>query len=108
MKRLIFFLFPLVLIFCTPKGPITYKSNYVGKFRSDLVADKGKPKKVVVYPDSIEAYIYIKREEYFGKKQKFKEGVPLVPKKVVNIEHIYYINSEGIIYKYQVWEKRIN
>ncbi len=107
MRYFVLFLIVSSLLFCTPKGPQTFSSPFIGKKKSDLIAIKGVAKKIKVF-DKSEAYIYVTREEYFGKKQTLKEGAALVPKKVYEIESIYYINEKGYIYKYQVWKKRID
>ena len=58
--------------------------------------------------DTVEAYIYKTKEAYFGKRTTSKTPDSLlIPKKIVEIEHIYYINKKGIIFKYQVWKKKI-
>lgn len=107
MKYFFTILFSLSLFFCTPKGPQTYSSPFVGKTKNDLILSKGIAKEIKIF-DNTEAYIYKVREEYFGKKTTTSKDTKLIPKKVVEIEHIYYINEKGIIYKYQVWKKRIN
>jgi len=108
MKILGILIISFSLIFCTPKGPQTYSSPYVGKTKSELIATKGIAKTIKIF-DKTEAYIYKTREEYFGKKITLNDqDSSVLPKKVFDIEHIYYINEQGIIYKYQVWKKRIN
>jgi len=108
MKILGILIISFSLIFCTPKGPQTYISPYVGKTKSELIATKGIAKTIKIF-DKTEAYIYKTREEYFGKKITLNDqDSSVLPKKVFDIEHIYYINEQGIIYKYQVWKKRIN
>ena len=108
MKLVSLFLIFLSLLYCTPKGPQTFNSPFIGKTKSDLISNKGVAKKIKVF-DNAEAYIYSTREEYFGKKVSAKKKAkPLVPKKIYEIEQIYYINDKGIIYKYQVWKKRID
>ncbi|PJB14513.1 MAG: hypothetical protein CO118_08225, partial [Flavobacteriales bacterium CG_4_9_14_3_um_filter_32_8] len=107
MKILGILIISFSLIFCTPKGPQTYSSPYVGKTKSELIATKGIAKTIKIF-DKTEAYIYKTREEYFGKKITLNDqDSSVLPKKVFDIEHIYYINEQGIIYKYQVWKKRI-
>lgn len=107
MKILVVLSISFMLLFCTPKGPQTYKSSYVGKTKNELIAAKGIAKTIKIF-DKTEAYIYKTREEYFGKKITLdQQDSLLVPKKVFEIEHIYYINEQGIIYKYQVWKKRV-
>lgn len=90
--------------FCTPKGPQTFKNRLVGKTKQDLIRERGTAHRIKIF-DNSEAYIYIKKEEYYGKKSSdpFKGK----PKKVYEIEYIYYINQEDIIYKYQVWKKKV-
>lgn len=107
MKYFFVTLFSLSLFFCTPKSPQTYSSHFVGKTKSDLILSKGIAKEIKIF-DNTEAYIYKVREEYFGKKTTTTKDTKLTPKKVVEIEHIYYINEKGVIYKYQVWKKRIH
>lgn len=92
------------LSFCTPKGPQTYDSNFIGKTKSDLISSKGPAHRIKVFDES-EAYIYIKKEDYYGKK--IKQPLPEQPKKSFQIEYIYYINHDDVIYKYQIWKKRI-
>lgn len=106
MKQLLVLLLTLPLLFCSPKGPVTYKSSFVGQSKAYLISSKGMAKTVKVFENS-EAYIYIKKEEYFGKKIQSDENVMMIPKKAYSTEHIYYINNKGIVYKYQVWKKRI-
>lgn len=108
MKILAILLISFTLLFCTPKGPQTFSSPFVGKTKSELISSKGQAKTIKIF-DKSEAYIYKTREEYFGKKIVLQNAdSSLVPKKVFDIEHIYYINEQGIIYKYQVWKKRIH
>jgi hypothetical protein len=107
IKNVLFLLILSQLFFCSPKGPQTYDSPLIGKTKEQLIQIKGVAKTIRVYEDS-EVYIYKKREEYFGKSTQPKEGIALVPKKVFEIEQIYYINSQKIVYKYQVWRKRID
>jgi len=92
-----------ILTQCTPKGPITFSSPYEGQHKNYLEQVKGKPTVIRKFENSI-AYIYITKEEYFGKSKNIELDTP--PKKTVIIEYIYYINNEGIIYKYQVWKKK--
>jgi len=106
MKKFIPFFVLICFLSCTPKGPQTFSSPYVGKTKQDLIAVKGIAKDIKIYGKT-EVYIYKNREEYFG-KQKLDGDKPLVPKKVYSIEHIYYINEKGFIYKYQVWKKRVD
>lgn len=107
MKKIPILLISFTLLFCTPKGPKTYKSNFVGKTKADLIAAKGVAKEIKIF-DNVEAYIYKTREEYFGKITNSKKDKELTPKKVYEIEYIYYINEKGVIYKYQVWKKRVD
>lgn len=92
------------LIYCSPKGPVTYSSPLVGKTKSDLIKEKGTAQKVKIF-GSDEALIYVVREAYFGRIKEIKPETK--PKQIVEIEHIYYVNSLGKIYKYQVWKKKI-
>lgn len=96
----------LILISCSPKGPKTHPSSFIGKTKGELVSVKGMAKTIKVF-DKAEAHIYKIREEYFGKKGSFTENKNLIPKRVVSIEHIYYINQNGFVYKYQVWKKKV-
>jgi len=97
----------LSLFFCTPKGPQTYKSAFVGKTKQDLINAKGLAKKIKIF-DGSEAHIYTVREEYFGKNKKLKQTGSLKPKKIYDIEHIYYTDKKGVVYKYQVWKKKVD
>ena len=94
----------LALTFCTPKGPQTFGSNFIGKTKTQLITAKGAANKIKVF-DNSEAIIYIKREEFYGKK--VKDPLPEKPKRINNIEYIYYINSDNMVYKYQVWKKKV-
>lgn len=97
----------LALLFaCTPKGPQTYNSPYLGKNKEELIITKGLAKEIRVFGNT-EAYIYKTKEEYFGKIKGDTISDSLIPKKTYSIEYIYYINENNIIYKYQVWKKRI-
>jgi len=108
MKKLVSgFLILFTLINCSPKGPQTYSSPFIGKSKEDLVNSKGMAKEIKNFGIT-EAYIYKNREEYFGNIKSDSISSSLVPKKIFIIEYIYYINENGIIYKYQVWKKRIN
>ena len=107
MKRFVVVLFSLSLIFCSPKGPQTFDSPFIGKTKSDLISSKGIAKEIQIFDES-EAHIYKVREEYFGNKVSLKDISKSTPKKVIEIEHIYYINNDGLIYKYQVWKKRVD
>ena len=103
MKIIYFILITYVICSCSPIGPITYSSPIVGKTKTQLISEKGVAKKIKLF-ENAEAYIYTTREEYFGKK----EITPYMqPKKIVEIEHIYYIDSNNVVYKYQVWKKKL-
>lgn len=103
MKHFCLILVVLFTFSCSPKGPITYSSPLVGKTKAQLIKEKGVAKKVKIFENS-EAYIYTVREEYFGKKV-ITPGMK--PKKTVDIEHIYYIDANNVVYKYQVWKKTV-
>lgn len=103
MKYLYLILIPLFIIACSPKGPVTYTNPLVGKTKAQLIKEKGMAKKIKLF-ENAEAYIYTSREEYFGKKIITPE---MKPKKVVEIEHIYYIDTNNMVYKYQVWKKKV-
>lgn len=103
MKLLYFILIVLFVFGCSPKGPVTYSSPLVGKTKTQLIKEKGVAKKIKIF-DNAEAYIYTTIEEYFGNKTITPETKP---KKTVEIEHIYYINANDTVYKYQVWKKPI-
>jgi hypothetical protein len=105
MKYITILIFSLSILCCSPKGPQTFDSPFIGKTKADLVAMKGLAKKIKIF-DKSEAHIYLTKEEYFGKKTASGDK-ELTPKKIVEIEHIYYINEKGYIYKYQVWKKRV-
>ncbi|NQX97462.1 MAG: hypothetical protein HRT73_06230 [Flavobacteriales bacterium] len=105
MKNILVFLICLTLVFCTPKGPKTYKSSFVGQTKTNLIQAKGIAKEIKVFGNT-EAYIYKAKEEYYGKSTLSKEK-DISPKKSFIIEHIYYINEKGIVYKYQVWKKKL-
>jgi hypothetical protein len=95
-----------IIFGCTPKGPQTFDSPYVGKSREELIAAKGAANEVKIY-DNAEVFIYKSKEEYYGKRPPIDKGGDLrKPKEIVVIEHIYYVNNNGKIYKYQVWRKR--
>lgn len=106
MKLLPFIFLITILFSCSPKGPQTYASPLVGKTKNQLILEKGVAKKIKIYKDS-EIYIYTTREAYYGNKNP-DANKNVTPKKVLDIEHIYYINAEGIVYKYQVWEKKVS
>ena len=105
MKQIGLIIIATTFLFCTPKGPQTFNSPYIGKTKSDLIAIKGPAKTIKVF-DNAEAHIYKTKEEYFGKKVSLEKNEKLTPKKIFDIEHIYYINEKGYIYKYQVWKKK--
>ena len=107
MKPFFIFIFSFTLLCCSQKGPQTFDSPFIGKTKNDLTFTKGTASKIKIFEDS-EAYIYITKEEYFGKKTTAKNNKDLKPKKTIEIEHIYYINKKGYIYKYQVWKKRLD
>ena len=105
MRNFLYFLFVLAFSFCTPKGPQTFSSPFIGKTKAELILSKGSPTQIKIY-DKSEVYIYKTKEEYYGKKQPIsKNGEIVKPKKTSIIEYIYYINDKEIIYKYQVWKK---
>lgn len=103
MKYFYFILIFILFFNCSPKGPITYSSPLVGKTKAQLIKEKGVAKKIQVFEKS-EAYIYTTLEEYYGKKIVTPETKA---KKKVEIEHIYYIDNNNIVYKYQVWKKKV-
>lgn len=103
MKFFYFLLITLLFFSCSPKGPITYSSPLVGKTKTQLIKEKGVAKKIKLF-ENAEAYIYTTVEEYYGNKKITPETKP---KKVVEIEHIYYIDTNNIVYKYQVWKKKV-
>lgn len=107
MKHFFILILSFSLLFCSPKGPQTFDSPFVGKTKEDLIHSKGKASKIKIFEAS-EAYIYISKEEYFGKKTSSKINNDTKPKKTIEIENIYYINKKGYIYKYQVWKKRVD
>ena len=104
MKLILLILLSFTLLFCSPKGPVTYKSSFVGGTKAELVFAKGAAK-TVQYFDQSEIHIYSFREDYFGKNVQFDETT--LPKRSTVTEHIYYINDKGLVYKYQVWKKKI-
>ncbi len=97
----------LLLIFfaCTPKGPQTYSSPLVGKSKNELIRQKGIAKNIKIFGEN-QAFIYVTREAYYGNKNP-ADYPGLKPKKIVDIEHIYYINTDDVVYKYQVWKKKV-
>jgi hypothetical protein len=105
MKYFVTFILFVTILSCSPKGPQTYSSPFVGKSKNQLIAEKGIAKTIKVYPD-YEIYIYTVREEYFGvKNPEIKPDIK--PTKAFDIEHIYYIDSTQTVYKYQVWKKKV-
>jgi len=92
------------MIACSPEGPVTYTSPLVGKTKAHLIIEKGSAQKIKVFENS-EAYIYVVREAYFGKNKVVTPETK--PKQMVEIEHIYYIDANNMVYKYQVWKKKI-
>jgi hypothetical protein len=106
MKIIILVIISFTLLFCSPKGPITYDSPFIGRSKAELFFSKGEAKTEKVFKDS-KAYLYIVKEEYFGKKVQLDKEPNARPKKTTITEHIYYINNEDIVYKYQVWKKII-
>ena len=105
MKWIIFLLLSF-LISCSPKGPQTYDNYFVGKTKQELIDSKGVAREIRIAGTN-EIYIYSIRQEFFGKKEKLDENQQAIPKKIYIIETIYYINKEGMIYKYQVWKKKV-
>lgn len=103
MYRFCILLYIVLLVRCTPKGPQTYSSPFIGKSKEFLITTKGKPSLIKAF-DNSKAFIYTKKEEYYGKTENIDPNKK--PKKVYLIEYIYYINHEGIVYKYQVWRKK--
>ena len=100
MKFLSLLLLCTSLFFCTPKGPQTFSSPYLGKQKQELIDGKGLAKDIRISGTN-EIHIYRSYEEYYGKNNK-----RTTPKKTFIIEYIYYVNKNGIIYKYQVWRKK--
>ena len=106
MKIIFLITLSFTLLFCSPKGPVTYKSPYVGETKEHLEHNNGTPQSIKTF-DQAEAYIYSSKEDYFGKNTKFDKNVTVLPKYSLITEHIYYINEKGIVYKYQIWKKKI-
>tara|TARA_R110001592_G_scaffold339875_1_gene627795 strand:- start:98 stop:424 length:327 start_codon:yes stop_codon:yes gene_type:complete len=106
MKYFATFILFVFLLSCSPKGPQTYSSPFVGKHKNQLITEKGIAKTIKVYPD-YEIYIYTIREEYFGNKNP-EIDTNIKPSKGFDIEHIYYIDSTQTVYKYQVWKKKVS
>lgn len=88
---------------CSTSGPVTFNSPYIGKSYSQLINNKGNPQKIKNFGNQ-KAYIYITKEEYFGNNKNLEKNKP---KSSVQIEYIYYVDPQGIIYKYQVWKKKL-
>ncbi len=107
MKKVSFFFLITLLLACSPKGPQTFDNPYVGKTKSEIISTRGKPAEIKVY-DDVEVYIYKRREECFRKAPSSDKEKDLTPYRVYSIEQIYYVNSDDVIYKYQVWRKRID
>ena len=109
MKHFSILILLIVCLSCAKKGPKTFNSAIVGKTKSELIAIKGVAREIKVF-DNAEAYVYKTREEYFGnvKTNKQENSTLPTPKKIYVTEHIYYINEKGIVYKYQIWKKRID
>ena len=105
MKYFAIFILAVFFFSCSPKGPQTYLSPFVGKHKNQLIAEKGIAKTIKVYAD-YEIYIYSIREEYYGDKNP-EINSNLNPINVFDIEHIYYIDSTETVYKYQVWKKKV-
>lgn len=106
MKILWLLVLLLVFISCTPKGPQTFSSPFIGKTTQELTFEKGSPTEIKNFGDT-HAYIYKVKEEYFGNIKKDTISNSLQPKKTISIEYIYYINNQNIVYKYQIWKKEI-
>ena len=106
MKWFSLFCLCLSLSFCSPKGPQTFSSPFIGKTKQELIDSKGLAKDIRGSGTN-EIHIYKSYEEYYGKKEKPNKAQRTTPKKTYLIESIYYINKEGFVYKYQVWRKKI-
>ena len=106
MKKIIVIIISLTLLYCSPKGPVTYSSPFVGGTKAELFFAKGEAKRIKSFDDS-KAFIYVVKEENFGKKVQLDKASNAVPKKTTITEHIYYVNKENIVYKYQVWKKKV-
>lgn len=96
-------LFLITFSSCQTKGPVTFDNYLVGKTKGELIELKGKPTKIKNFGSEI-AYIYVVKEEFYGKS---KNTTKTNPKATYNIEYIYYINNKSTIYKYQVWKKKL-
>ena len=77
MKQIGLIIIATTFLFCTPKGPQTFNSPYIGKTKSDLIAIKGPAKTIKVF-DNAEAHIYKTKEEYFGKKVSLEKMVVII------------------------------
>lgn len=99
----VLFLSVLFLYQCQPKGPISFPNKLIGESKDFLIQSKGKPTTIKRFDDRV-AFIYVKKEEYYGKKTDSKN---LTPKTTYSIEYIYYIDNKNIVYKYQVWKKKL-
>jgi hypothetical protein len=106
MKTLWQLLIPFLIFSCTPKGPQTFSSPFIGKSKQELISSKGIPSEIKNFGDTY-AYIYKSKEEYFGNIKNNTISDSLQPKKTISIEYIYYINNQNIVYKYQIWKKEI-
>lgn len=104
VRQLFFISIFALLVACSPEGPVTYTSPLVGKSKVELLKEKGAAQKIKIF-DNAEAYIYVVREAYFGKIKEITSETK--PKQQVEIEHIYYIDDNNMVYKYQVWKKKI-
>ncbi len=94
------------LSFCSPKGPQTFNNPFVGKSKQELIDSKGLAKDIRTSGTN-EIHIYKTYEGYYGKKEKLNKNQQPILKKKYIIEYIYYINKEGLVYKYQVWRKKV-
>lgn len=102
--RYCFFLLILILYHsCHPKGPVIFDNPLVGKTKSELTHIKGAPNKIKTFGENF-AYIYTKKEAYYGKTKNIANKNP---KHIYIIEYIYYINASNKVYKYQVWKRKI-
>lgn len=104
MSKFLLIILVVLMVACSPKGPVTFASPLVGKSRIELIKEKGTAQKVKIF-DNSEAYIYVVKEAYFGKNKEITAETK--PKQVVEIEHIYYIDANNMVYKYQVWKRKI-
>lgn len=92
----------LTLIYCSPKGPQTFNSPLIGKTKATLIETKGNPT-LIKKMDNSQVYIYAQKEAYFGKGKPTETK----PKKIFNLEYIYYIDENDKVYKYQVWRREL-